>query len=290
MSARVFGRTPLDLAFARDQTGVLLAVAFALASYLAAMGGLALVLLADDARAWNRSLGLSLTLQVPVETSAPRLEMALALLRQTAGIAGVRPLESAETARLLEPWLGSAATADTLPIPRLVDVQTEPGANIDVAELRQKLASIAPGAQLDDHRALADEHRRAGMRLTILIAIGLAAAVALAAALTLLLTGLRLATHRGVIELLHLIGAEDAAIARTVQIDALFAGLAGAGAGAAAALLTLFAIGSAMPLDASASAADWRLWAVAIAVTAILSAGAMSVARFAVLRRLAHMP
>ena len=127
MSARAFGRTPLDLAFAPDTTGLLLAAILALVCYLAALGGFTLVLLADDARAWNRSLGISLTLQIPAETSAPRIEMAVALLRQTSGIASVRALDAAEIARLLEPWLGTAAATDTLPIPRLVDVQIEPG-------------------------------------------------------------------------------------------------------------------------------------------------------------------
>src|SRR5262249_50553758 len=112
MSARAFGRTPLDLAFARDQIGLLLAAMLAPIAYLAALGGLALVLLGDDERAWNRSLGTSMTLQIPAETSAPRIEMVLALLRQTAGIAGVRALDTAETTRLLEPWLGTAAAID----------------------------------------------------------------------------------------------------------------------------------------------------------------------------------
>src|SRR5262249_13728918 len=173
MSARAIGRTPLDLAFARDHTGILLAAILALLCYLAASGGFTLVLLGDHMRAWSRSFGSSMTLQIPAETSAPRIEMALALLRQTSGIAGVRALDPAEPARLLEPWLGTAAATGTLPIPRLVDIQADPGATLDAADLRQKLASIAPGAQLDDHRPLRDEHRRAAIRLTILIGIGL---------------------------------------------------------------------------------------------------------------------
>src|SRR5690242_4518991 len=101
MSARVFGRTPLGAAFARDQAGLLLAAMLALIAYLAALGGLGLVLLGDDARAWNRALGTSLTLQLPAETSAPRIEMAMAVLRQTTGLAGAHALDAAETARLL---------------------------------------------------------------------------------------------------------------------------------------------------------------------------------------------
>jgi cell division transport system permease protein len=289
MSARVLGRTR-DLAFPADSTGLLLAAAFALIGYLAALGGLTLVLLGDDLRAWNRSLASSLTLQLPAETSAARLETTLALLRQTPGIAGARLLDPTETARLLEPWLGPAAAIDTLPVPRLIDIQTGPDGTVDVADLRQKLSSIAPGSQLDDHRPMLEARRRAAIRFAILIAIGIAAMAALAAVLSEAMSRLRLALHAGAVELLHLIGADDADIARPVQRDALRNGLLGGGVGAAAALLTSLVIGHLVPFEAAPSPADWRLWGVALAVTTVAGLGAMSAARLAVLRRLTHMP
>ena len=289
MSAHVLGRTR-DLALPADSTALLLAAAFALIGYLAALGGLTLVLLGDDLRAWNRSLASSLTLQLPAETSAARLETTLALLRQTPGIADARLLDPTETARLLEPWLGPAAAIDTLPVPRLIDIQSGPGAAVDIADLRQKLSSIAPGSQLDDHRPKLEARRRAAIRFAILIAIGIAAVAALAMVLTEAMTGLRLALHSGAVELLHLIGADDADIARPVQRDALRNGLLGGGVGAAAALLTWLVIGHLARFEVAPSPADWRLWGVALAVTVLAGLGAMSAARFAVLRRLTRMP
>ena len=56
MHPRAFIRTPLDLAMPRDATALLLVSMLALIGYLATLGGLALVLLGDDLRAWNRSL------------------------------------------------------------------------------------------------------------------------------------------------------------------------------------------------------------------------------------------
>ena len=290
MHPRAFIRTPLDLVLPRDATGLLLASTLALIGYLATLGGLALVLLGDDLRVWKGSLYDSLTLQIPAETSAARIEMSLALLRQTAGIAELRLLDQAETARLLEPWLGLAAAPDTLPIPRLLDIRTEPGAAVDIADLRQKLAGITPGAQLEDHRPALAEHRRAATRLAILIALGIAAVAAFGVVVTAAATNLRLALHRGAVELLHLIGAGDADLAWPVQLAVLRQGLVGGAIGAAAALLTLFVIGRLIPLDASASAADWRLWGIALAVIAVAGFSAMSAARLAVLRQLARMP
>jgi cell division transport system permease protein len=290
MHPRAFIRTPLDLAVPRDATALLLVSTLALMGYLATLGGLAFVLLGDDLRAWNRSLDDSLTLQIPAETSAARIEMSLALLRQTRGIAELRLLDQAETARLLEPWLGPAAAPDTLPIPRLLDIRAEPGAAIDIADLRQKLAAITPGSQLEDHRPALALHRRAATRLAILIALGIAGVAVFAVVLTATATSLRLALHRGAVELLHLIGAADADLAWPVQLAALRQGLVGGVIGAAAALLTLFVIGPLMSLDASPTAADWRLWGVAVGVIAVAGFGAMSAARLAVLRQLARMP
>src|SRR2546421_4122436 len=171
MTRQDMGRARLDPPLADDSTGALLVWIVALTGYLAAIGGLALVLLSDDLQVWNRSLANSLTVQIPAEASAPRIETILALLRQTAGIRGVRLLETAETAKLLEPWLGPAAATATLPVPRLVDVQREPDAAIDSADLRQKLSSIVPGAQLDDHRQWLDNSRHTAIRLEGLLAI-----------------------------------------------------------------------------------------------------------------------
>jgi cell division transport system permease protein len=290
MIAQMFGRGPLDGAVPGDPAGLFLGSMIALIGYLAAIGGFGLVLLGDDLREWNRSLGNAMTLQLPPETSAPRIEMSLALLRQTPGITGVRLLEPAETARLLEPWLGSAALTSTLPVPRLVDMQLEPAAAVDLAGLRQKLASIAPGAQLDDYRSTIATRRRAATRLASLIAIGIAALAGLAALLTTGLTRARFAAHRRAFELLHRIGATDDEIARPVQSEALRHGLVGGAIGAAAALMTLLVLGNLMTSRVSLGIADWRPWGVVVAVTLVTGFGVMSAARLAVLRRLARLP
>jgi cell division transport system permease protein len=193
---------------------------------------------------------------------------------------------------LLEPWLGSAAALDTLPVPRLIDLQIDPGTVIDFADLRQKLSSIVPGAQLDDHRQWLGDFRGAAIRLASFMAVGIAAIALLAVVLTVSLTRTSLALHGGTIELLHLIGAEDADVARLFQADALRLGLLGGATGAAAALVTVIAVGSVVPLHVTGASgfADWRLCAVAI--IAALAAGlvAMAAARITALRRLSLMP
>ena len=292
MSALAAFRGRLARALPGDSSAPLLACMIALLGFLATLGGGALVLLGDDVREKSLSLGDALTLQIPASASTARIEMSLALLRQTAGIRSVRLLEPAETARLLEPWLGPAAATDTLPVPRLVDVTVEPHAAIDVAGLRQRLASIASGALLEDHRLALDGFRGAAFRAEALIALGLAAVAALGGALTLLMTRTRLALHRATFELFHLIGAADGDLARPIQADALIQGLLGGAIGAVLAVVALTAVGGAIaPVRLSASGfADWRLWGVAIAVALAAGLIATGGARIAVLRQLARMP
>jgi cell division transport system permease protein len=286
-------RVSLGLSLASDPAGPLLCWMVALTSYLAAIGGFALVLLSDDLRESQRSLDNSWTLQIPAEISAARIETILALLRQIAGIRGARLLEPAETAKLLEPWLGPAAATATLPVPRLVDVQVDPAAASDITDLRQKLSSIAPGAQLDDHRQWLDDSRSIAIRLESLIAVGIAVIALLTVALATVLTRAGLDTQAPTIELLHLIGASDVDVARPFQADALRRGLLGGAIGAAAALVTLIALVGIMPSHsvwAAVGFSDWRLWGVAIGVALIAGLVAMVAARITAFRRLTLMP
>ena len=64
-----------------------------------------------------------------------------------------------ESARLVEPWLGSGLSLDDLPIPRLIVVKLASGARPDFAALRQALAAQVAGATLDDHRRWIDRMR-----------------------------------------------------------------------------------------------------------------------------------
>ena len=69
------------------------------------------------------------------------------------------PIRKEESARLLEPWLGSGLSLDDLPIPRLIVVKLASGVLPDFAALRQALAAQVAGATLDDHRRWIDRMR-----------------------------------------------------------------------------------------------------------------------------------
>jgi cell division transport system permease protein len=286
----------LDLPLRRDASGRFLPWIIALMVYLAAMGGVGLIWLADTLSRWDASLASALTLQIPSDTSQPRIDMTLGALRQTKGVVAARLLQPDETAKLLEPWLGNTVATGDLPLPRLVDVQVDPRAEIDYTALRKQLESIAPNAQLDNNRGWLVGVRAFALRVEGVITAGVVVVTTLIVTIIVFAARIGLAIHRSVIELLHLLGAQDSYIARQFQVHALTLGLRGGIIGAAAAALTVVILGPAghvfelpMPI-ATYGILDWRIWLLLAVAGIAAGAIAMVTARITVLRQLARMP
>ena len=286
----------LDLPPRRDASSRFLPWIIALVVYLAAMGGTGLIWLGDALSRWDASLASALTLQIPADTSQPRIDMTLGALRQTKGVISAQLLPPDQTGKLLQPWLGDSVTIANLPLPHLVDVRIDPHATIDYATLHSQLDSIVPGSQLDNNRSWLGGVREFARRIEGVIAAGILAVTALVIAIIILAARIGLASHRPVVELLHLLGAHDSYIARQVQLQALSLGLRGGAIAAAAAAVTLVILGAAAHMLALTQPIaiygifDWRVWLLLI--VACLAAGgvAMVTARITVLRQLARMP
>ena len=59
-------------------------------------------------------------------------------MRAQPGIVEVRPFSKDESAKLLEPWLGSGLSIDELPVPRVIVARVQPGTTLDLAALAQR--------------------------------------------------------------------------------------------------------------------------------------------------------
>jgi cell division transport system permease protein len=293
---RVTRQFRLDLPFQQDASGRFLPWIIALMVYLAAMGGVGLIWLGDTLRQWDASLASTLTLQVPADTTQPRIDMALGALKQTKGVVSVHLLQPDETAKLLQPWLGNSVAIANLPLPHLIDVQIDPQATIDYTTLRQQLGSIVSDTQLDNNRIWLGGARAFALRVEGVITVGVVAVTALIVTIIVFAARIGLAIHRSVIELLHLLGAQDEYIARQFQVHALSLGLRGGIIGGAAAALTVVILGPAgrmleLPVPITTYGIfDWRFWLLLV-VTGFAAGGvAMATARITVLRQLARMP
>jgi cell division transport system permease protein len=162
-------------------------------------------------------------------------------VRAAAGVVDVRPYSRAESARLLEPWLGNVLALDDLPVPRIIVVKLSSGTRPDLSALRATLARDVSTASLDDHRGWIDRMRAmAGSAIAVGMII-----VALVMAATILSVAFAtrgaMAANRPIVEVLHFIGATDGYIATQFQRHFLALGLRGGATGGGIALF-LFAL------------------------------------------------
>jgi cell division transport system permease protein len=267
----------------------------ALAVFMTGVAALGLLIIARSEAAWQRLSVATMTLEVAADTSSARLETVLAVLRQTGGIAAVRLLTPAEEAQLLSPWLGADAQLDGLPLPRLIELTIAADGVVDIADLREKLSSVAPGAKLYDHARWFDAARQTARRAYVALTAAVAAGLLIIARAAVLAARSAVAADLGLIELAHLLGAGDRDIVRMLTLRPLRLALVGGGIAGLAALLALAAFNNTATLAGpgwlvGVGPADWRAWGI-LALT-VMAAGFIvaAVVRAYVERRLADLP
>ena len=292
----------LDLPLDRDGSVRFLPWLVALMVYLASLTLAGTLVIRDAVDRWDRGLTGTLTVELPAAPSARddgAVAAALKVLRGTPGITRADAFDAKRTAALLEPWLGSDIGAAELPLPRLIDVQIESRAGIDLGALGERLAAAVPGARLDDHRRWLDRVLRTALAIEIVAGM-IVVLVGLAAVLSVIFaTRTGLAVHHGIVEVLHLIGARDGYIARQFEWHALRLGVKGGLAGLALGILTLAGIAAAARQVGSTDDAVQMLpalsapaieWVLLLLLPVAAGLVAMLTARITVLRALKRLP
>jgi len=221
-----------------------LTVVVAIMTFLASLTTATAMLVVNAASDWQSDVGREVTIQVrpgPGRNIDADVRSAAEIARAASGVADVRPYTKEESAKLIEPWLGSGLALDDLPIPRLIVIKVAAGVRPDFSSLRQALAAKIPNASLDDHRRWMDRMRTmAGTAVVACIAV-----LALVWAVTVLsvtfATRGTMATNRPIVEVLHYVGATDSFISGQFQRHFLLLGFKGGAIGGGAAIL-LFAV------------------------------------------------
>jgi cell division transport system permease protein len=292
-----FLRHPTDIPLDRDPAARTLPWIIAVMAFLATIALAGAILLNGVIVRWSNSLTGTLTIQVPAASTADeteaRIRRVVALLREQQGITRVRVLSAGESSALVEPWLGRGAAAIGLPLPRLIDVGLADDGRADLAELRKRIETAAPGATVEEHQKWLDEMIgviRWGWRLALVIVV----LIFFAAAMTIVFamrTSLRI--HRNVTDVLHLIGARDQYIAEQFQRHAFRLGLLGGCIGAGFAALVLIGLERVLAKVETLQAMHLELpiwaWAVLALVPPAAALLAAMAARYTVLRGLARM-
>jgi len=220
-------------------------------------------------------------------------ERAVAELRRLVGVETIRQLEPAEIEQLLEPWLGTGGLEADLPVPVMIDVDLTPEAYQRLDVIAAAVTEVAPSARIDDNAQWLAPLAKLIDTLKWVAAAVVALMIGATAATVVLAARAALDTHRGTIEVLHLMGATDVQVARLFQrriaLDALFGGIVGLAAAALVLVLIgrrVGALGSELLGSAGLPVASWLILA-ALPVGGVLLA--MVVARLTILRALGRM-
>ncbi|QIB36204.1 cell division protein [Ancylobacter pratisalsi] len=231
-------------------TGNALAAVVAIMTFLAGITIGSVAVVRTVAADWTSDIARETTIEIKPGDALDiqaALTRAVQLAKATPGIADARALDERETASLLEPWLGAGLDVSNLPVPRLIVVTLASDADAQtLAALRAGLARQVPSASLDDHRQWT-ERLAATARSVVVVGLAVLALVAAATVLCVVFaTRAAVDAARGIVEVLHFVGARDTFIAQEFQHHFLAIGLKGGALGGGAAM-ALFFLGSTLP-------------------------------------------
>src|SRR5258705_1531170 len=222
-------------------SGRALVAVVAIMTCLASITTGTVLLVSASAAEWQSEVASEITIQVRPAAGRDLTRDAAAVteaMRTQPGIVEVRPFSKDESAKLLEPWLGSGLSMDDLPVPRVIVARVQPGTVLDLAKLRARVTQVAPSASVDDHRAWI-ERMRSMTGATVFAGIGILALVIVATIISVsFATRGAMAANRPIVEVLHFVGAGYRYIANRFLRHFLRLGLQGGVIGGGIAMLT----------------------------------------------------
>jgi cell division transport system permease protein len=220
--------------------GRALVAVVAIMTFLASITTGGVLLISASAAEWQSEVASEITVQVrpvpgrDIDRDAAAVTEAM---RAQSGILEIRPFTKEESAKLLEPWLGSGLSLDDLPVPRVIVARVQPGTVLDLAALRRRVTQVSPSASVDDHRAWI-ERMRSMTGATVIAGIGILALVIVATIISVsFATRGAMAANRPIVEVLHFVGAGDRYIANRFLRHFLRLGLEGGLIGGGVAML-----------------------------------------------------
>jgi cell division transport system permease protein len=221
-------------------SGRALVAVVAIMTFLASITTGTVLLVSASAAEWQSEVASEITMQVRPQAGRDLerdVTAAAEAMRTQPGIVQVKPFTKDESARLLEPWLGSGLSIEQLPVPRVIVARVQPGTTLDLAALRARVTQVAPSASVDDHRAWI-ERMRSMTGATVFAGIGILVLVIAATIISVsFATRGAMAANRPIVEVLHFVGAGDRYIANHFLRHFLRLGLEGGVIGGGAAML-----------------------------------------------------
>lgn len=258
---------------------------------LAAAAGLGLGAAVQSMRADLAGRASVQVVEADAQARAALAARTLQALRAAPDVRAADPVDPVVLADQLRPWLGEEALNGDLPVPALIDLLLTPGeAGPKIDRLRRLLADLSPKLRIEPHAAFLTP--LAGLLSALgWLALGAVLLMMLATAAVVVLAARGAHdSHRGTIDVLHLMGSTDVQIARLFQRRIGLDALMGGALGFAFALLVILLIGLRLAATGSdllaAIALPMRDWLVLLALPVAGVLLATLTARWTVLRAL----
>ncbi len=258
---------------------------------LAAAAGLGLGAAVQSMRADLAGRASVQVVEADAQARAALAARTLQALRAAPDVRAADPVDPVVLADQLRPWLGEEAMNGDLPVPALIDVLLTPGeAGPKIDRLRRLLADLSPKLRIEPHAAFLTP--LAGLLSALgWLALGAVLLMMLATAAVVVLAARGAHdSHRGTIDVLHLMGSTDVQIARLFQrrigLDALMGGALGFSFGIFVILLIGLRLGATGSELLAAITLPWQGWLILVALPVAGVLLATLTARWTVLRAL----
>ncbi|MDP6927283.1 MAG: cell division protein [Rhodospirillales bacterium] len=220
-----------EIALDKDDSNRFLPWLITFMVFLAALSVAGIMILDTITGNFSQDIRDTMTVQIPAAESTVAdqqlVSTALGLLRKTGGVERAEGIDRKEVVDLLEPWLGTAAGSDGLPLPLIIDVSVDRSTGLDAEKISDLLNKQLAGVTVDDHsiwlKGLVSTLH--SVKIVAMVIISLIALVTAGTVIFATRTGLGL--HKGTIDVLHSVGARDTYIARQFAFRALVTGLQG---------------------------------------------------------------
>lgn len=232
--------------------------------FLASLSAVSAGIAVQNVAHWKQALRSEMTVQVK-NGQLESAEQTTIILRKIPGVKSARAGSREEAKQLLEPWLGAENIPDDLPVPLLVYVRLNASGAPSAAELFNVLSSAGIDVSVDDHQRWTKDLSRSAQAVQFLSVAVLALLFTAMIAITGFATRAGLAARKDLVEVLHLVGAQDRIIARLFGKKFVLLGLKSGtlGAGLAAisvAGLVVSGVGAASFMGGAAQLGFGQVW------------------------------
>jgi|GEM_PF-1191322 len=308
MAKRFFAKYDYDIAFDEEVGTNLISWNTGLMVFFVTLTLAVNLMLSSMSKTWVEGLSGALTIEVrpplvavDTEKNAQavdeefknKIKDIMSMLRKNIDVKETRLLADSEVRDLIKPWMGDNIALETMPLPTLIDVRINEGAN--VTQLKLDLTKIEPSATIDSHSDTIKDIQKVMNTASGFVSLLTILIVFLA---TISISGIirsKLMIHRDEVETLHLIGASNEYIARQFRHHTLNKTIKGAVVGMIFTIVTLLIIGSVTEtLNASVisymQVMPWHWLLLAIAPVVLGAVIAHLTAQAASLRELSKLP